>query len=51
MVHWNSKYATYENASKRDDGLAVLTVFAEVSHDQIYKHDRLILKTNKEVNH
>ena len=29
MVHWNSKYNSFDNASTMDDGLAVLTVFAE----------------------
>lgn len=31
MVHWNSKYDNMTHASTMDDGLAVLTVFAEVT--------------------
>lgn len=30
LVHWNSKYDNFTYASAQDDGLAVLTVFAEV---------------------
>lgn len=31
MVHWNSKYDNFTYASAQDDGLAVLTIFVEVS--------------------
>lgn len=30
MVHFNSKYGSYAKALKKNDGLAVLTIFAEV---------------------
>lgn len=36
MVHWNSKYNNFTFASKQDDGLAVLTVFAEVSYNNVF---------------
>lgn len=35
MVHWNSKYNNFTFAAKQDDGLAVLTMFAEVRYNNV----------------
>ena len=32
LIHYNSKYGTYENALNYNDGLAVLGVFIQVQH-------------------
>lgn len=30
LVHWNNKYASYEEAASKSDGLAVVGFFIEV---------------------